>query len=330
MSSSFALRDLGAQDRHRVLDHRLGQREHLERVVGRLGVERGDRLDQVERQRLVEREVALEVGIDAGAVRPGSTCTMPALRSERKQRGRVAPQAALARRALVAALDQLAEHAVAARARSARARAGAATGSCRASTPKLRHQRLGRLRHRAARSSRASSPRSGAAAPFRGWPLARRALPSPPRPCSRVTCSGAWHTTLPRSSKPLPPGAPGDLLEVARREQAHAARRRTCSRPREAARVRIGMFTPTPSVSVPADHAQQALLRELLDQQPVLRQQARVVDADAVAEHALHVLAVRRVEAARPAAPRRCARAARASRPSRWSAPAPARPPRAA
>ena len=46
----------------------------------------------------------------------------------------------------------------------------------------------------------------------------------------------------------------------------------------------------------PADHLEQALLRELLDEQPVFREQARVVQTDAVSEKALHVLAVRGVE----------------------------------
>ena len=74
---------LGAQDRHGVLRHRLGEREHLERVVGRLEIERRDRLDQVERQRMVEREVALQVW-DLTAARVLPTRTMPAPRSERR------------------------------------------------------------------------------------------------------------------------------------------------------------------------------------------------------------------------------------------------------
>jgi hypothetical protein len=68
--------------------------------------------------------------------------------------------------------------------------------------------------------------------------------------------------------------------------------------------VRIGTFTPTPSVSVPLMMASSPL-RELLDEQPVLGQEARVVQADAVRQEALHLLAVGRVEAHAAAAPPR-------------------------
>ena len=86
--------------------------------------------------------------------------------------------------------------------------------------------------------------------------------------------------------------APGDLLEVAHARGSpvfspsnlHSWVKST---------VRIGMLTPTPSVSVPLIDLEQPLLRELLDQQPVLGQQARVVQPDAVAQEALEVLAVR-------------------------------------
>ena len=55
---------LPVEDRHRVLEHRLGERHHVERVVGRGGVEPLDGLDQEERELLVQREVELEVLVD--------------------------------------------------------------------------------------------------------------------------------------------------------------------------------------------------------------------------------------------------------------------------
>ncbi len=68
--------------------------------------------------------------------------------------------------------------------------------------------------------------------------------------------------------------------------------------------VRIGTLTPTPSVSVPQISLSSPSLGQTLDQQPVLGQQAGVVDADAVTDVPPQVLADRRVEAeaARPLA----------------------------
>ena len=57
------------------------------------------------------------------------------------------------------------------------------------------------------------------------------------------------------------------------------------------------MLTPTPSVSVPQMTFSRPCLGELLDQQPVLRQQPGVVHADAVADEAAQLLAEGRVEA---------------------------------
>jgi hypothetical protein len=76
--------------------------------------------------------------------------------------------------------------------------------------------------------------------------------------------------------------------------------------------VRIGTFTTHAERVGAEDHAQEALLREPLDEQPVLGQEPRVVDADAVAEEALHVAAVGGVEA--HAGDRRGDRGARVAR----------------
>src|SRR4029453_18449696 len=53
------------EDRTRALLHRLDHAEHLERVALRIRVERGHRLDEIERERVVQREVGLEVRGDA-------------------------------------------------------------------------------------------------------------------------------------------------------------------------------------------------------------------------------------------------------------------------
>ncbi len=55
--------ELLAEDQLGVLEDRLDQREHVERVLGRLGIEQRQRLEQVERQRLVHREVVLQVEV---------------------------------------------------------------------------------------------------------------------------------------------------------------------------------------------------------------------------------------------------------------------------
>ena len=57
------------------------------------------------------------------------------------------------------------------------------------------------------------------------------------------------------------------------------------------------MFTPTPSVFCAGDHAEEPLLRELLDEAPILRQEPGVVEPDPVREDPPHLLAVGRVEA---------------------------------
>ena len=64
-----------------------------------------------------------------------------------------------------------------------------------------------------------------------------------------TTCSGAWATTKPRSSNPLRPARP----EICRKSRA--ARMAVFSPSNlqswEKSTVRMGMFTPIPSVSVP-------------------------------------------------------------------------------
>jgi hypothetical protein len=93
----------------------------------------------------------------------------------------------------------------------------------------------------------------------------------------------------------LAPGPPGDLPEVAHREQPRllaveldeAGEQHGADRHVDADAERVGA----------AHHPQQAALGELLHQQPVAGQQPRVVQADPLLHDPLHVLAVRRVEA---------------------------------
>ena len=97
--------------------------------------------------------------------------------------------------------------------------------------------------------------------------------------------------------------APGDLLEV-----AHAEDRRLLAVELAELREEHGADRDVHAHAErvrPADDREKPLLRELLDEEPVLRQQPRVVDADAVREEALHLLAVGRVEAHARRAPRR-------------------------
>jgi hypothetical protein len=92
----------------------------------------------------------------------------------------------------------------------------------------------------------------------------------------------------------LAPGAAGDLLEVAHREQVHLLA--------VVLRQLIEQDGADGDVDADAegvgagDHLEQPLLRQLLDEQAVLGQQARVVDADAEAQQPAHILAVRGVE----------------------------------
>ncbi len=56
--------ELLAQHRVRVLEDRLDQRQHVQRVGRRLAIEQRGRVEQVQRQRVVQREVALQQAAD--------------------------------------------------------------------------------------------------------------------------------------------------------------------------------------------------------------------------------------------------------------------------
>jgi hypothetical protein len=70
-SSVLQLVHLPAQDLVGVFDDRFAQREHVEGIVGRLAVEQRQGVDQVERERLVQGEVLLQLDVDAQAAAEG-------------------------------------------------------------------------------------------------------------------------------------------------------------------------------------------------------------------------------------------------------------------
>ena len=109
----------------------------------------------------------------------------------------------------------------------------------------------------------------------------------------------------------LAAGAPGDLLELAHRAGCATFSPSNLREPREEHGADRDVDADAERVGA-ADDAQQALLRELLDEQPVLRQQARVVDADAVARGSASGPCRRACRSGSRRAPRRCA--ARCSR----------------
>ena len=102
------------------------------------------------------------------------------------------------------------------------------------------------------RTSRSNvAPSQGAKLPRGGW---RRTtfLPAFAFSASRrfsMTCSGAWATTQPRSSKPLRPARPAIWWKS--RAESTAVFSPSYFERRLKSTVRMGTLTPTPSVSVP-------------------------------------------------------------------------------
>src|SRR5690606_12275443 len=93
----------------------------------------------------------------------------------------------------------------------------------------------------------------------------------------------------------LPARAPGDLLELADGEQAHLRAVELAELGDENRAVRH--VTPDAERPGAAHDLEQAQLRGLLDLESILRQEPRVVHADAVADDARDLLAVPRVRA---------------------------------
>ncbi len=284
--------ELPAQDELRVLEDRLDERQQVERV--RLGrrVEERDRLEQVERERLVHREVVLQLDVDAkGEARarllvrddlddaavderaeqlPGPL-EVRLLRPLRLVR--VADQALHRPPAVAPAREHVQEHAV--------------------RHLEARRQPLGR---------RAHQPLEG-----REVPVGEVVLRRPPlddllsvlRLLAQAqvldhVLRGLRHD-IAEVVEALPPGAAGDLVEVARGEDrgllpvelAQTRKEHRADRHVDADAERVGA----------ADDLEQPLLRELLGEHAVLRQQARVVQADPLLQPLADVGAVRAREA---------------------------------
>ncbi len=128
-----------------------------------------------------------------------------------------------------------------------------------------------------------------------------------------ITCSGACATTKPRSSKPFRPARPAIWWKS--RADRTAVFCPSNLQSREKSTVRIGTLMPTPERVGAADDLEQPLLRELLDEHAVLRQQARVMQPDALLQPLADVGAVRAGEAEagdlarrRRSSPRACRR----------------------
>ena len=79
---SFTLVELLAQDDVRVFEDGLHEREQDERVIGRLRVHQRDRVEQIQRQRLVHREIVLQLDVDAQLRAPSSPCGLRCGRDE--------------------------------------------------------------------------------------------------------------------------------------------------------------------------------------------------------------------------------------------------------
>ena len=282
---------LPPQQRIRVLHDRLAQRKHVERIVRRLAVELRQCVEQVQRERLVQRKILLQLHVHA---------QLPARRLRRdplhdlavEQRAEklpgLVPQLALARRRLVAVRDDL-PHRAAAIGIATEHEQQHAVRNVEARHEVLRrrdHQlvkRLGIPRHKALRR-----------APFHGSLLVRTRRGLLLGALVLDHKIGRLHDHEAGVVVALAPGAPGHLPEI-----AHAQDRRLLPVVLEklGKHHRADRHVDADAQRVSAtDQLEQPALRQRLHQQPVLGQQPRVVHADAVPQPALHLAPVRTVE----------------------------------
>ncbi len=293
----FGAIDLLAQDDVGIFEHRLDQGEQIAHVGRMLRLEQRNHLDQEERERVVEREVELEVGGDhdppIGGARVATELQDPRPAERPHQDRGVAEVPAFGPLVLVAAGHQLAE---------------------RREVPPRRVVELlvplQEVEHHAVRDPEAGLERLGGARdqPFErllrpddlGPPAAlrrRRLLPflsllRRAQPVDRLLGRLRHHGAA--LVEPLAAGAAGDLLEVADRQNLHLLavelgelrEQHRANRDVDADPQRVGA----------ADHLQQGALRELLDEEAVLREQPGVVDPDSEREEAPDLLAVGGVE----------------------------------
>ena len=293
VARAVALRE---QDRHRILEDRLDQRDQLERVAGGLAVQGLRGLDQIERERREEREVELEGFLHAqagpSAASSRTTSAMPAWRSER-----TSCAARRRRRAFEAGVSWQSAISCAHRAPALAARPGCIRPLEQVHQDSVVHvedgaEHLGRARDQLVEGG--AAPGDEAA---RRLLLGRVLLGARARSLAEVQdhVLGSLGDHAAAHVEALAPGAAGDLAELAHAQdrdllavelaqlrEEHAADRDVDAHPE-----RVGA----------AHDLEQTALRQPLDQQPVAGQQPRVVDADPVAQDAAQVLAVGRVEA---------------------------------
>ena len=217
---------------------------------------------------------------------------MPAWRSERNELRGAPAQARLRSGRLVGERDQLAPPRASPR-RAARSPRDAGAGARARRDPRRRRRRASPAGSRSAcRRCRGSRARSRAAASSSARSSSRRA--APPRGGSGSRARAPGHTTLPRTSKPLRPARPAIWRNSRTRRIATFSPSNLHSFEKS---TRADRDVDAHAERVRAAHdLQQAALRQPFHQQPVARQQPRVVDADPVAQDPAHVLAVRRVE----------------------------------
>ena len=287
----FALQlvHLPAEDLVGVLDNGLAQRQHLERIIRRRPVEQRQRVDQVERECLMQREVVLQLHVHLQlATRRewrNPLDNFP-VQQRAKQLPRAAAQRLLLGWRLVAVGDQLLQHPAAVRLAAEHQQQQAGRNI------EARHQSLGRRGLEAGESLLVPTDLALGRALLHElllfFRIARRLLLGALVLDAVRRCLGDHIAPV---VKTLSPGAARDLAEI-----AHAEHRRLLPvvfpELREHHRADRHVDADAERVRA-ADELEPALLRELLDEDAVFRQQPRVVHADAVPQPALHLLAVR-------------------------------------
>ncbi len=282
--------ELAAEDDLRVLEDCLDEGDDVEAVRRRVAIEQRDRLEEVERQRLVHREVVLQVHVDAqvAAVLVARSQLDDLPRQQRpEQLPRPLPVGRLVGVGFVAVADQPLH--------------GSAAVSAAA-----QHVEQGAVRHLEARHEPfrrgADQALEGVEVPVDEIVLGRLAPRHLLAVLRRLLAQldvldhvfGRLHHHVAPLVEPLAAGAPGDLVEVARAEDrrlpavelAETGEEDGPDRDVDADAQRVGA----------ADDLQQSALRELLDEHAVLREEACVMQADAVLQPLADIRPVRAAE----------------------------------
>ncbi len=196
---------------------------------------------------------------------------MPAVDQRLEHRARLAPEDPPLRAPLVRPVDEARDVAC------SRRRGRASTlEEHPVRDPEARHERLGPRASRGARTSPGPSGRSPCSGGFLRTMRFSFTGSLPAFASSRrfsMTCSGACATHAAAVVEALAPGAPGDLLEVAHAEDGRLLAV-VLAELREEHRADGDVHADAERVG-PADDREQALLRELLDEEAVLGRAAR-------------------------------------------------------